>query len=357
MTNPYLALTDAPNGMYGPVHPEPHHASEVFRVPDTEGAGTRNTPPAVVYGDVAALLAGTLPKPPEPSHLFRNDGAAVFYAGQVNMLFGEPESGKTWVALAAVAEALAKGGSAAVVDLDHNGMASTVARLLELGAPKQALADLGRFRYKEPEDRPDLMATVADLRDWVPSVVVMDSIGELLPVMNLNSNSPDDFTIAHMHALKPLARAGCCLIVIDHVAKNPDTKGPTGTAAKMRSIGGTSLRVRIKEPFAPGRGGSCQLVLQKDRHGGLRAASPAGEKEPLAGTFRLNRDGSWRVWAPAAGDCIPETVPGQDLAILKDLDPPPESVRDVKERIGWGSDRATLALKVYRQQFQTAAGF
>ena len=30
----------------------------------------------------------------------------MFYKGQVNMLFGEPESGKTWVALAAVSEAL-----------------------------------------------------------------------------------------------------------------------------------------------------------------------------------------------------------------------------------------------------------
>jgi hypothetical protein len=59
-----------------------------------------------MYGDVAGLLAGDLPEPPAPELLRRTDGNAMFYKGQVNMLFGEPESGKTWVALAAVSEAL-----------------------------------------------------------------------------------------------------------------------------------------------------------------------------------------------------------------------------------------------------------
>lgn len=60
----------------------------------------------VRYGDVAALLAGELPEPPAPTVLRRTDGHGVFYAGQVNSLFGEPESGKTWIALAAAAEVL-----------------------------------------------------------------------------------------------------------------------------------------------------------------------------------------------------------------------------------------------------------
>lgn len=58
------------------------------------------------YGDVAGLLAGGLPEPPAPEVLARTDGNSIFYSGQVNGLFGEPESGKTWVALAAVSEAL-----------------------------------------------------------------------------------------------------------------------------------------------------------------------------------------------------------------------------------------------------------
>ncbi|MGY4543132.1 hypothetical protein ACVWY0_003060 [Arthrobacter sp. UYNi723] len=324
-------------------------------VPVPPMSGTQERSRNVVYGDVAALLAGELPDPPAPSVLHRSDGNSVFYASQVNMLFGEPESGKTWVALAAVAESLDNGGRAAIVDLDHNGMLSTVTRLIGLGVSTETLSDLNHFRYIEPEDKQELSDAVKDLAKWEPGVIVIDSIGELLPLYGLNSNSPDDFTIAHTHVIKPLARAGACVIVIDHVAKNPDSKaqGPTGTGAKTRAVGGASVRVTIKEAFAPGNGGSCYLAIRKDRHGGLRATSPAGDKEPLAGTFKLNPEGHewpWSLWAPASGERLPEAVPAADLADIKALDPQPVSVRDLASRLGWGNTRATAALRVYRQQ-------
>jgi hypothetical protein len=66
------------------------------------------------------------------------------------------------------------------------------------------------------------------------------------------SNSPDDFTIAHARVLKPLARAGACVIAIDHLAKNTESRaaGPTGTAAKRRAVGGVSLRVALEDPHS-----------------------------------------------------------------------------------------------------------
>ena len=245
-----------------------------------------------------------------------------------------------------------------MIDLDHNGMLSTVTRLLELGVSEEVLSNLDRFRYAEPEDKTELLAVVKDLAKWRPDVVVIDSIGELLPAMGLNSNSPDDFTIAHTYVLKPLARAGCCVIVIDHVAKNPDSKaqGPTGTVAKSRAIGGVSLRVKVDRPFTPGQGGSAFLSIRKDRHGGLRAKSPTGDKEPLAGTFRLLPEGSsnkWSVRSPEAGERLPDAAPAQDLETLLQLDPPPTTVRDLRSRLSWGNDRATIALRVFKQQIET----
>lgn len=182
----------------------------VVPVPVPPMSGTRNsgTLRKVQYGDVAGLLSGGLPEPPAPEILTRSDGNSVFYSGQVNMLFGEPESGKSWIAQAAVAEVLTRGGRAAFLDLDHNGMQSVAVRLLDLGVPESILSNLERFRYKEPEDKEDLMETVADLVTWMPGLVVVDSVGELLPTLNLNSNSPDDFTIAHTHVLKKLAMTG-----------------------------------------------------------------------------------------------------------------------------------------------------
>ncbi|MEW1989188.1 AAA family ATPase [Brevibacterium casei] len=321
-----------------------------------------NDAPIIQWGDVARLLDGTLPQPPAPEVLCRDDGSALFYAGQVNSLFGEPESGKTWIALAAVAESLNGGGSAVIIDLDHNGMLSTVSRLVALGASQDALGDFARFRYVEPEDRTELLAVVGALTEMRPEVVVLDSMGELLPALGLNSNSPDDFTVAHTHILKPLARAEVCVIAIDHVAKNPDSasRGPTGTAAKSRAIGGVSLRVKVKEPFAPSRGGSAYISIRKDRHGGLRATSPAGDGgEPLAGTFRLHPEGhdtAFSIYAPTDGETMPSAAPAEDVAALQALDPQPESVRDVKDRLGWGTGRASIALRVYRQQIAPGGG-
>jgi hypothetical protein len=314
-----------------------------------------NDTPIRLYADVAQFLDGHAPRAPSPQVLRRDDGCALFYPGQVNSLFGDPESGKTWVAMAAVAETLASGGSAVVVDLDHNGLESTLSRLIALGVDEEVLRDAARFRYTEPEDADHLDRVVKDLCPWRPGVVVIDSIGELLPMLGCSSNSPDEFTAAHARALKPLAQVGSAVIIIDHLAKNNEsrTQGASGTAAKRRAIGGTSLRVIPQEPFIPGHGGSCVLRVNKDRHGGLRAHCLPEKGEPLAGVFEIvDSDGelAWEMRPPTGHERLPQvTVSEADIAALNDLDPPPASQRDVKERLGWGSNRASDGLRAWRQ--------
>ncbi|WP_433283346.1 hypothetical protein [Micromonospora sp. CA-244673] len=319
-------------------------------VPQAGGEEQRNG----LYLNVAALLDGGLPEPPQPVLLRREDGNAIFYNRQVNLIFGDPESGKTLVAQAAASEALKDSRKVLFIDIDHNGPQATISRFLDMDVPEEVLRDPELFRYVEPEDKNHLMAVVADAKQWHPAVAVVDSVGELLPLLSLSSNSPDDFTLAHSGVLKPLALAGAAVLAIDHLPKNTDSRaaGPTGTAAKRRAVGGVSIRVTIKEPFTPGRGGSAYLNINKDRHGGLRRNSPFEGKEPSAGTFKL-RSGtdtiSWSVSAPKLGDAAAAVrVSVDDLAALNDLEPPPTSVRDVKTRLGWSSDRATATLKEWR---------
>lgn len=316
------------------------------------------------YADVAGLLAGTIPGPPEPDFGTRTDGRCLFYAGQFNLLFGDPESGKTWVALAASAEALIKGQRVLVIDLDHNGAASIITRLLALGVPAETLGNLDLFRYVEPDDRLEAYAVVDDAQDWPPAVVVVDSLGELVPMFGSSSNSADDFTLVHSGVIKPLARTGAAVLVIDHLSKGTESRtfGPGGTGAKRRAVGGSSIRVRVKDQFAPGSGGSAFLTVNKDRHGGLRQHCPSGDREPLAGIFHLRAFSGGTLLAeiePAAegehappdfGIAVrnPERVAG-DVEQLDGLDPPPASKRDVQTRMGWGSDRATVALAAWRE--------
>jgi predicted ATP-dependent serine protease len=143
------------------------------------GQGSRDKP---LYTDVAAMLDGTLPEPPRPCVLCRTDGHALFYKGEVNLVFGDPEHGKTWVILAGCAETLIDGGRVIYVDLDHNGAAAIVSRMLLLGVPVEILRDPDRFRHCEPTEVAAVEQVVADCQQWKPDIVVIDSTGELIPL-------------------------------------------------------------------------------------------------------------------------------------------------------------------------------
>lgn len=312
-----------------------------------------DAPPAEpLFVDVASILTKGIPPPPRPVLLTREDGYALFYAAKVNVLFGDPECGKTWIALAAVVEALNAGRRAAILDLDHNGAGEILTRLLALGAHPGALGDPGRFRLAEPESGDDLIQVVHALRLWKAAVVVVDSLGELVPMLGLNSSNPDDYTSAHRRTLTPLAAAGAVVIAIDHLPKGEESRerGQTGTMAKKRAINGVSLRVTVAEQFAPGRGGAANMVVEKDRPGGVRANCPTDSRKQPAGRFvmtaRADGSVSWKVTKPKV-----ESAPGapdRDVAELDALAPPPRSQRDVQERLKWGSNRALNALQRWR---------
>ncbi|MDN4518143.1 AAA family ATPase [Mycolicibacterium austroafricanum] len=303
------------------------------------------------YADISALLDGGIPEPPTPHVCLRSDGIGLFYSGQYNVVFGDPESGKTLLCDYATVQVLNNGGRVLRLDMDHNGVDSTVSRLLGFGADENALRDPDQFLYVEPVDRAQIIAVIDDMADWKPTLVIIDSVGELLPLFGAGSNSADEFTAVHSRVIKPLTRTGACVVGIDHLAKGADSRafGPTGTAAKKRAIGGTSIRVKVDSAFTPDKGGSAYLSIHKDRHGGLRRHSPSGDREPLCGKFVILGD-HVRVQAPMPDDHNPDEQPDpEDVAAIAALDPPPTSVRDARERIGWRMDRTAKAFKAFKQ--------
>lgn len=316
--------------------------------------GPRDPDGEPLFIDVAAVLRDGLAARPKPALLTRDDGHRLFYRAKVNVLFGDPESGKTWIALAAVVEALRNGWPAAVVDLDHNGPAEILSRLQALGAGATALGDPTRFLLAEPDHEGQLHAVVDHLRGELrPGVAVVDSLGELLPMLGMSSNSPDDYTSAHRRVLSRLTGAGTAVIAIDHLPKSDDARqhGQTGTMAKRRAVNGVSIRVHVAEPFAPGRGGAATMTVQKDRPGGVREHCPAG-RTAVAGKFVMTAqpDGTlrWKVLAPVGADDAEDQAEKADLAALDAMVPGPKTKRDVQDRLGWGSTRAQTRLKTWR---------
>jgi hypothetical protein len=307
-----------------PVDVDDHHAGAPYssELPASQHDSEDGTDP--LYSDVAALLDGTLPEPPKPVLLTRTDGHALFYAGRVNVFFGDPEVGKTWVALAACVEALRSGRRVLFMDLDHNGIEAIVANLLLLGAPVSAMRDPDVFRHCEPNDVVEVRQVVADCEVWRPAVAVVDSLGELLPMMGMSSNSSDEYTLANARVLQPLADAGAAVVAIDHLAKNFTSRaaGPTGAVAKRRALGGAAIRVKAGRQFVPGKGGSALLIVNKDRHGGVRRHCPSGEREPLAGTFVMDPADSngavgWRVLPPLEMAVVATSLDDKALDYLR----------------------------------------
>lgn len=319
------------------------------------------------FADVETILNGGVTVE-EPTIGRRHDGEHLFYPGKINSLIGPPESGKTWVALALAAEVLIEGGRVLWIDIDHNGASGLVSKLLALGAPRAALADLGRFRLAEPGHKHEVLDIVSgfDLAEFSPTLAVLDSIGELVPMFGGSSNSDDDWTQVNRDVLVPMADAGAAVVTIDHVAKNLDSAkfGATGTQAKKRSVNGSMIRVTVKRAFAPGRGGRADLTIVKDRPGGLRAVSEerGGGREPQAAAFELTEKAAgqlgWAFWEPdltspavtVAAASFGVSMAGADAAQLATLSPAPTSVRDVRERMVWGTERASQALRSFREK-------
>lgn len=251
--------------------------------------------------DLTWLLDGQPPTQPAPVYGQRQDGHALFYAGKVNGLIGDPEAAKTWLAQIAIIEALHNGHTAAMIDVDHNGPDHTAARLALLGARLEHLADPERFRYYEPEDGEELRHAVDDITTWAPQVLVVDSIGEVFPMLGVNTNDGDEITGALRTVCTRPAATGTCVITIDHLPKSHEARSTgfaIGSIAKKRMIRGSYLRVDAKVKPVPGGVGIIMLRIEKDTNGELRKSSGGGyagtltldSTEPHITTWTIGRD-------------------------------------------------------------------
>jgi AAA domain len=283
------------------------YGDTTFHADPNAGASSNGDRPPPRYTDFAALLAGGLPDPPAPTILRRADGKAIIYPGKRNEFYGDPEDGKTMIALAAAAEHLAAGGAVLFLDLDNNGAIETAQRLLMLGAPRDAITDPQRFRHIEPDNAAEVCNVVTDCAAWA-DLVIIDCVGELLPLFAGSSDSADDYTAIMQRASAPLERGGAAVLLIDHQAKGRESRnyGAGGTMAKRRAISGVSINVVRRQTFAPGQGGAAELWINKDRPGGLRQHCPRADgRRQFAGTFILDPPNSdtaaaWRITADRA---------------------------------------------------------
>lgn len=200
----------------------------------------------------------------------------VLYDAAVNSVFGRPGGGKSYLACAFIVEAVRAGRVAIVVD--HEDVGRTWARRLRgLGLETADLDD--RLQYLQPTgaltdaDVHWLGRLAAELGD---PLVVIDSAAEAMAAAGLDETRAPDVTAWFQQVARPLAHAGACVLLLDHVTKATDkgARWARGSGAKLAACDGAALALDTVEPFARGTSGIGELIVGKDRHG---AVGPAGE--------------------------------------------------------------------------------
>lgn len=209
---------------------------------------------------------------PKPAFLPREDGERLIYRGKVNGLLGESESGKTWVALFAVQQALAEDHKVIYLDFEDSAK-GILGRLRALGAIDQHLEKL---IYAQPDEGLS-QAAAADLYEALasfnPDLVVLDGVNAAMTLLGLDLNSNTDATKFSQLVLRPLKRQGAAVLTIDHVPKSKENRGnyAIGAQAKRADIDGVGIAVEVLAPFGRGQNGELRLSVTKDRPGHVRA--------------------------------------------------------------------------------------
>jgi len=209
---------------------------------------------------------------PVATILKRSDGNGLIYKGKVHSIYGESESGKSWVAQIATAELLRTDKKVIYIDFESDAH-EIVNRLKALSVSRANL--LQYFTYIRPDGARD-----ADDPYWLDilqpdraDLVIIDGVTESLTMWGGETKDNDAITRWMRIFPRTVATAsGAAVVLIDHITKNADTRGrfAIGGQAKLATIDGAAYLVEPLEPLAPGRVGVLTMRVTKDRPGQVR---------------------------------------------------------------------------------------
>jgi len=254
---------------------------------------------------------------PAPSMLKREDGNFLLYAGKINAIFGESESGKTWLALEAIRQELRKGKTVFYLDFEDSARGI----LNRLKALQVATEQFKAFFYANPDSRleigvGELMRT--EIMTHQPSLIVVDGVNAAMNLLGLDLEKNKDATHFSQTVLKPLRVGGAGILTIDHVTKSKDNRGnyAIGAQAKRADIDGAAFAVSVALPFGRGVDGALDITCTKDRPGFVRAICPDAKTVGVA-NLRSLPDGGIAV--SITGGAVKTSTREQKMELVCDL--------------------------------------
>ena len=201
-----------------------------------------------------------------PSAFVREDGETLLYEGLANTIFGEPSSGKSWIALMAVIQQLRAGRR--VIWWDNEDRASTLAKRMQLLRATDLIGiEALAWRTGDLHLSETAMAEALAFLDGGngPGLVVLDSATAFL--------CPKDGADVHPWMtghISPWIDAGHTSLNLDHVPKQRKDRpmGAVGSFEKLSIIRGAALYVH-GTAWNGQQGGAVHLTVHKDAHGQL----------------------------------------------------------------------------------------
>lgn len=217
----------------------------------------------------ARVPAGSIthrPVMPPPTVYDPGDGALLYPEG-IHWLFGESGSGKTWVAMHAVASVLKTGGTALYLDYEDN-LAACLERLAALGVDDEQVTLLAYVDGHNTNVQ-DIAANLALGESFTISVI--DGVTTALNEFGVSGRNEDEVTKWADAIPRSMTGAVMC---IDHVVKDKDARGgyAIGSQAKKNVVTGASYEVVCDVPLGKGKAGRVRAILRKDKRGSVHVS-------------------------------------------------------------------------------------
>ena len=230
-------------------------------------------------------LTGPIEEDAPPSLLAVRGASALLYSGRTNSITGESEAGKSWIALHAATEVLARGGRVLWIDYEDHartfrarlsamGVSDEDARRIHYLNPSKALHD----HHKLHTSGPGYAALVELCREHRYELAVIDTMTGAMSVEGLDPNVGTDVEATHRVLMGTITReCGAAVLVLDHVTKSSEQRGryAIGSERKLSVITGAAYVVEVTRPVSRALGpdpilGSANLKVTKDRPGFVR---------------------------------------------------------------------------------------
>ena len=247
--------------------------------------------------DLHAVLAAGLTQI-VPDVFWRQDARALLYRGRLNVIFGTPEAGKTWIGLIAIADLVkdaartGKGIDAVFFDFEDDAT-SYLTRMRDAGAdPKDVAKHTSYYSMATPIQTIEAGFPGADTAD----LIVVDTTNSAMTLDDLDPlGNKDALTfINHVRALKKGSDAAWLLMDHEPISTGAGRRQAIGAQSKLGAVDGAQYRAFAVQQPRPGHRGAIALYLTKDRPGGVRqwAANPDEHGIQHAATIFMNPIGT-----------------------------------------------------------------